>query len=1126
MLCAPTIPALSDPVLLYDAWDEVCTVLLRVTSALLFLAAGAFPQTNVGAISGRIVDASGAGVPGAQVKATNPATSLAVETVTDETGLYSFPSLPRATYLLRVEAKGFRVAEETGIVLDAASRRTVDLKLEIGQLAEAVTVSAAAEQVKTTAGDVSKTVNERELSSIAVNGRNYAQLLRLVPGSISTGGDAFSLNLSTTGQRINGIRSNSIYFLMDGADNMDNGGNSNAIVNPNMDAIGEIKILTSSYSAEFGGRSGAMVNVVTKSGTQQFHGTLFEFVRNDVFDARSFFSTAKPVLRFNNFGYTIGGPVYIPGKWNTSRNKLFFFAGQEWKLNRRAEARVSTVPTDLERNGDFNGSSLAAPLDPANNNAPFPNRVIPPSRWSKNGPLLLKPYPLPNFGGPGGNFSVNGTNRTDTREDLVRADYYFNPNHSVMYRWTHDSWDIFDAWQGTNMGFIPGGRPRPGYTTMLTFQDTLSPTAINSFSFSVTKNAIKGAPANDPLKRATLGLTYPEIFPVNQYQVGPNVSIAGFTGYNVGDRIRNGNTTFQWRDDFSKIIGSHTLKFGAQIFRSRKDQNSIVTDNGSVTFNTTARNTTRNVIGDVLLGNFQNYTEGQQDTAYFARFNQFEFYAQDNWRVNRKLTLDYGLRWQIFEPIYSALGNFTTFLPGKYDPAKAPRIDPAAGTLVPGTGDPYNGIYILGEYWPEAARGRIPQAFDPQYDRLFMDLPRGSYPASYGDFGPRFGFAYDPWGDGKSSVRGGFGMFYDLMRTDSLGGTSSNPPFTGSASVFDGNIDAPAGGATRAASPGNLSFTSTAMNQPASYSYNLNVQRELVSQIILDVGYVGTMGRRLTRSWNLNQLPAGTRLAPPNSSINVNALRPYPGYAGLNWQENGDTSHYDSLQVAVSRRIASGLQISANYTWSKTMESSGGGFQDIYNARADAGLSGIHRAHVANIAYVYEIPFFRKHPSKWVRNTVGGWDVSGITSFQSGAPNSVSVPADVALNGSSSSRATVVGHPDLPSGQRTLTRWFNTEAFLGETEMTPGQYGNSGRNVLIGPGQSQWDVALLKNFEITERTAMQFRFESFNLPNHPSFTGINTTVRFDAQGRPSQNYGAVNASNPGRVLSFGLKFLF
>jgi len=1085
----------------------------------------AWGQTNVGQIYGRVTDSSGAVVPGAKITATNPSTSQKVDTVSDDAGLYVFPSLPRGTYTLRAEAKGFRPAEETGIVLDAASRRSVDFTMEVGPLTEAVTVSAAIEQVKTTAGDVSKTVTERELSSIAVNGRNYAQLLRLVPGAISTGGDPFTLNLSTTGQRINGIRSNSIYFLMDGADNMDNGGNSNAIVNPNMDAIAEIKILTSSYSAEFGGRSGALVNVVSKSGTRQFHGTLFEFVRNDVWDARSFFATTKPPLRFNNFGWTLGGPVFVPGRWNTDRNKLFFFAGQEWKLNRRAEARVSTVPTALERSGDFNGSSLPAPVDPSNG-LPFPNRTVPQSRWSRNGPLLLKPYPLPNFGGPGGNYSVNGTNRTDNRQDLVRGDYYLSPKHSLMARYTRDTWDLWDAWQGTNMGFIPGGRPRPGYTAVLTLQDTLSPTAINSFSFSVTKNAIRGRPALAPLLRSNLGLTFPEIFPVNQYQVGPNVAIAGFTGYTVGDRIRNANTTFQWRNDFSKVAGSHTLKFGAQIFRSRKDQNSIVIDNGSVTFNTTARNTTRNVIADVLLGNFQNYTEGQQDTAYFARFSQFEFYGQDNWRVSRRLTLDYGLRWQIFVPIYSALGNFTTFLRTRFDPAKAPQINPSDGTIVPNTGDPYNGLFILGPGWPEAARGRIPEAFNPEFDRLFAGLPRGSYRTSFRNLGPRFGFAYDPFGDGKTSVRGGMGVFYDLMRTDSLGGTSSNPPFNRSASVFDGNIDAPGGGVTRAAPPGNLSFSSTTMNQPSSYSYNLNIQRGLPQQVIVDIGYVGTMGRRLTRTYNINQLPAGTRLNPPNSNINVNALRPFRGYANLNFQENGDTSHYDSLQLSLSRRMARGLQINANYTFSKTIDSSGGGFQDVYNSRADVGLSSIHRAHAANIAYVYEIPFFRKHSRKLARNLMGGWDLSGITSFQSGAPNSVTVPADVPRNGSSSTRATVIGDPKLPKNERTLTRWFNTEAFLDQSRMTPGQYGNSGRNILIGPGQSQWDVTLLKKIEVTEQVRMEFRFETFNLPNHTSFTGINTTVRFDAQGRPAQNYGAVNAANPARVLSFGLKLLF
>ena len=269
------------------------------------------------------------------------------------------------------------------------------------------------------------------MTQIALNGRNYVQMLQLVPGVVTTSTDPFSLGLTTTAQRVNGVRTNSVYFMVDGTDNMDNGANSNAITNPNIDAIGEIKILTSSYSAEFGGRAGAIMNVVMKSGTRDFHGSLFEFVRNDSFDARSFFSLSKPPLRFNNFGWTLGGPLYIPGKWNKGRDKWFFFAGQEWKYNHQGVAQVSTVPTAAERAGDFGASSLAAPNDPLNGQ-PFPNRIVPPSRFSVNGPPLLKPYPLPNFSGPGGNYSINGVNRTDTREDLLKVDYLLSAKHADL----------------------------------------------------------------------------------------------------------------------------------------------------------------------------------------------------------------------------------------------------------------------------------------------------------------------------------------------------------------------------------------------------------------------------------------------------------------------------------------------------------------------------------------------------------------------------------------------------------------------------------------------------------------------------------------------------------------------
>ncbi len=1092
---------------------------------LLFSLQG-FSQSNVGQISGKVFDSSGAVIPKCSISATNQDTGLKQTAATDDSGSYSFPSLARGTYTVHAEVQGFRPSEQSGVLLEAASRRVVDFTLQVGTLTEAVSVTASVDQVQTASGEVSQQIGERQLSQIALNGRNYVQMLQLVPGVVATSTDPFSLGLNTTAQRVNGIRTNSVYFMVDGTDNMDNGANSNAITNPNIDAIEEIKILTSSYSAEFGGRAGAMMNVVMKSGTRDFHGSLFEFVRNDSFDARSFFSISKPPLRFNNFGWTLGGPIYIPGKWNADKSKWFFFAGQEWKYNHQGTAYISTVPTQAERDGDFRSSSLTAPVDPLTGQA-FPNRTVPSSRFSKNGPLLLKPYPLPNFAGPGGNYSMNGVNRTDTREDLIKVDYNMSTSTQISYRWTHDNWDIWNAVQGGNLGVVPGGRPRPGWTTIANWRQTLSPTTVNSFSFSATGNEIAGNPQNQIMKRSALGLTYTEIFPNNEYGVGPNLTISGFTGYTAGDRIKNAMTTFQWRDDFSKVIGSHTLKFGTQITRSRKNQNnSGANESGAVTFNTSAARSSKNALADVLLGNFQTYTEGQVDTWMWARFTQVEFYAQDSWRVNRRLSMELGLRYNLIGPIYSALGNFTTFLPSRYDRTKAPQVLPSNGALVPNTGDPYNGIVILGSGFPDAAKGRIPAAADTSLSRLFGVVPRGGKPMNYRDFGPRLGFAYDPCGTGKTSIRGGFGIFYDLMQTNYIMNSQGNPPFVSSASVYDGNIDNP-GAATSQTFPPSLSVISTQHPNPRVMSYNLGIQQELPGAIIADVNYVGTLGRNLNwRTINLNQLPQGTRLNAPQSSQNVNALRPYLGYGDINMNENGDSSNYNSLQVALRRRMEKGLLFGVNYTFSRALDTTSGTPQNAYDARADYGLASIHRQHVFNVNYVYELPFFRQHGVAAVRQILSGWELSGITTFQSGAPVNITVPTDVARIGVSSSRATLTRDPRLSPDQRTLARWFNTEAALAPEKMVQGRFGDSGRNILIGPAFSQWDVSLLKNIRLREKTSLQFRAESFNLWNHASFTGINTTVRFDAAGKPTQNYGAVTSSGPGRILSFGLKLIF
>ena len=1114
-----------------------------------FVAGPVGAQTNVGRILGKVVDPSGAAVPGCKVEATNTGTKISQTVQTDELGLYVFPSLPAGVYDLQVESKGFQRSQELGVILDPTSERVIDFKLLLGAASESVTVSAAVQQVQTSSGEVSSVIDNTQLSQIPLIGRNYSQLLWLVPGSaatpVTTTGSAttnavpnpFGLNLSALGQRINGVRSQSTEFTLDGARNIDQGTAQNQMMNPSSEAIEEVKVNTASYSAEFGGRGGSSVNVVTKSGTQQFHGTLFEYVRNNYFDARSFFtSTAAPPLHFNDFGWVIGGPVFIPKKWNTEKNKFFFFYSQEWKYDHEGTTNNNTVPTAAERQGNFQNSTLTAPVDPLNGNAPFANRTIPVSRFSKNGPLLLIPYPLPNSGlASSHTYIATGMNQTNPRQELLRGDYYISPKIELTYRWTSDRYQFEDDFLNDTIAIPPGQRSRPGYITSLSLATTISPTAYNNLTFSVDHNGIHATDLGDTIDRSTLGLTIPLIWPENGSRgfpvgqaPGPTVAISGFTGYGAGQRAQYGEAYFFWRDGFSKVAGPHTLKFGADIHHGNRQNDTYANDQGVVTFNTSAALTTKNAIADVLLGNFYTFQEDQLDTFTFDRWWEYDFYAQDSWRVNRHLTVEAGLRYNYMPPYINAQGNNATFVPSIFNPANAPTISRSNGAITANTGNPYNGIAILGSSWPSMAKGRLPQYNNPALQSLFIGLPLTGSHVNKNDWSPRLGIAYDPFGTGKTAIRMGFGIFYDRVGTDVKVDLTSMPPFVNSANIYNGNIDNPGGGSANVF-PSNLAMWPLHLPDPTIMTWNFGIEQQLFQNTILSVAYVATAGRHLFRTIDINQLPVGALDLPGNSGVNVNALRPYPGYAEIDGRDDGDNSHYNSLQVRLSKRTRSGLAFGFNYTFSRMLDDTAGGVaqvtaggsaQNNYNANADYGLSAFQRKNVLNFNYIYELPFFAKSHNLVLRNAVGGWEVSGVTTFQSGAPNSVTVSNDIAGIGASSSRASSNGQdPNLQGSQRTVSEWFNTAAFLPVAQMVKGQFGNTGRDILIGPGYQVWSVSMIKNMSFGEKVHVQFRAESYNLFNHPNFAGINTTVGSSA-------FGNVTAAGPGRIMSFGLKLKF
>jgi len=421
--------------------EEYLAMMLNRSLLLgVFLGNLCIAQSNFGRISGTVQDSSEAVLAGATVTATNTATGGKQQVNSDPSGAFVFPALEAGSYNIRVESQGFKASEQTGVILDAASTRSLTFRLELGDVKQSVEVSAAAQQVETTSGSVGDVISEQQVSQIAMNGREYIQLMRLVPGAAANTLSVFNPQLATNEQSINGIRSGSTYFLVDGAENMNNGANSNTIVDPNVDAVTEVKMETASQPAEFGGRAGPVVNLVTKSGTRDFHGTLFEFVRNKDFDARSFFDQQHLPLHFNDYGGTIGGPIFIPHRFNTQRDKLFFFYSQEWKSIRQGQVAVALVPTAAERAGNFQNSSVK-PIDPITGQA-FPNSLVPASRWSQNGPDLLKPIPLPNFSGPGGNYDGSGLAITDNREELGRVDYLITSKQQLSYRIINDSWGL------------------------------------------------------------------------------------------------------------------------------------------------------------------------------------------------------------------------------------------------------------------------------------------------------------------------------------------------------------------------------------------------------------------------------------------------------------------------------------------------------------------------------------------------------------------------------------------------------------------------------------------------------------------------------------------------------------
>ncbi len=1112
--------------------SHVCAI-----ACFMLFASYATAQLNVGRISGFVRDASGAFVAGAGVTLTDEATGWSTHVTSNESGYWQAPNLNPAYYTVSIEATGFKKYTETKVKLDALSEASVNATLELGALTESVEVVGSAARVQSDSAQVGRVIEARQIADLTLNGRNPILLQMLKPGVRGSSIDQFIPdNLGTGGVSINGGADPTV--TIDGALASPRTRGQGMLGVLNADAVEEMQVLTANYAAEYGRSTNGRVVFVTKGGGRAFHGALWEYFRNNALDANTWsrnnnsdpkISGGPAPVRYNQPGFTVGGPVFIPGKFNVQREKLFFFWGEEWIRWRQYGSATATVPTPLMRTGDF--SELLNPGNPFFNtvrtvndpltNQPFPNNVIPKTRLSPNGLAMLNIYPLPTPGFQQGasNYTDFRPNPRDTRKDTIRMDYNVSSTHRLSFRGDHFGWVSVDAFSGSFF-LAPTSWNRPNYTSILNLTSTLSPTVVNEASFSANVDRVSTEIyALAPYQRSRYGINFPYVFPLSVKDVDafPNVSTSGFTSISRSSYpSRSAGPIYTWSDNLTKLAGNHTFKFGAFIEHSgQNDRDQGCPQSGQFSFlDTGTPTTTRVAIANEAMGIFNSYSECGAKTYEPSRATMLDLFAQDGWKVTPKLKLEYGLRWMywpFWKPIW---GNESQFNPRFFDFNNMAVVDPKTGVIL--SGDRYNGLVLPGNGWPKAAIGRVEAASDPSLNRLFHDLPAGFFPTPLALFDPRFGIAFAL--NSKTAIRTAFGMFHQRDNVSAW----PQAPFQTTIGINNGNVDNPAGGISPT-----YPLTSSRNKDPfwkigTALNWNFTIQREIPGKSTIEIAYVA---RRAYHSGgpdghtiNINQLPLGTVQANPG--INPDALRPYRGWGYIRDAGVPQDASYHSLQVALERRFSSGLGFNVAYTWSKSIDNAESPLPNAFNDKQSRGLSSFDTPQILIINYVYEIPLLKNNKSL-VGRLAGGWELSGVNQFQSGTPFSITYSTDYAGvgTGSGNQHWNVNGDPHLadPKFSNSLSDqnfYFNPKVFSAPANAT---WGNSGRDILRGPGMIAWDAGMRKNFRVTERMRIQFRTEAYNLLNHPNWSS-------PSSGPTSSSFGRVSSKSGNRTLQLALRF--
>ena len=1123
---------------------------------ILGLSAASPAQELAATLTGTVTDASGAVVSGATIVVHSTETGADVRNVTtSSSGGFNITNLPAGSYTVTVNNAGFQTYVAKDVVLNVAEKHTLDVQLKAGQVSQTIEVMAENTPIQTTTAEESGTITGDQVRELALNNRNFEQLILLQPGVANQLPDKVGFGLANnTSISVNGARTGANNYTVDGADINDSGSNGTLLNTPSIDAIQEFTLERSNYDAAFGRSGGGQVVVATKSGSNQFHGSAYEFNRNNYYNANTFDGRASiaagnklsasntvPIERYNDFGFTLGGPLFIPKFFHPQKDKTFFFWSEEWRKASTPGTNDINVPTNAELAGTFS-SPVTDATKPSCITSSGGTYTVSPSCYSQNAAAYLKAFIAPNpaNNATGDQLVTNYSQLNNFRQDIIRLDQNIGDKVRVFGRYMEDvvpQNSPFSLWGGNNYpGVETTSINAPGRNLVVNASMTISPKVVNEIEFVDAWGAINATlsgVANSPAfnSQLTNNTAYKD-----PYGRAPNVSITGLTG------LGNGSAPYFERnidknifDNLSIQHGNHTIRTGFTAMWMQKTENG---DSGAASFSFT--NTNGNpAFANFLLGQADNYSQVSKDTVPHLRYVNFEFYVQDDWKITRRLTINAGVRYSYFPSPRDSNNTLNNFDPTLYNPANAAVIDPVTGNMTgqtatnPSTTATSAATYANGLIFPTGAACTAAQAIAPQVSCS----PFGSRvnPNSNNNWGPRLGLAYDPFGNGKWAVRAGFGLFYDrslngiweqnafqdppLVQTT----TVTNTPVTSTLDLFD----SPLGGqkAGPPLGPTHLVTTGTpTLKVPGYLDYNLSVQHEIMPNTVLEVGYIGTKGTHLLGDVDVNQPTVAARLANPTAD--VNAIRPYLGYGAITARLPVFTSNYNSLQVSLNRRFSRGLTLGVAYTWSKFLDTNpfdrSLATYNTYDYKQSYGPSTLNTPQMLVVSYVYDLPFY-KSQRNFVGQVLGGWEFSGITTIQSGQSTTVTQGTDpfgafpnglgmLSAGDTVQIRADQIGDPN---GPKTAAEFFNTSAFTAAA----GHFGSSRPGAIRGPGIQVWDMSLIKNFKFAERAGLQLRLETFNTFNHGNPSGIDTNVG-------DSNFGAVTAWHDPRNVQIGAKINF